>query len=127
MWYTNACKRAGLAVHVYIDLLGGEIMYIISNNEKFKIFLPKKIFEGENLRGQTIEVNVTLREQKEASVYDLALAISECFAPYDVNYRKWAPNLLVHVCIGDKTIEFDVDWQMEDSDYIKLVADQFKL
>ena len=102
-------------------------MYIISNNEKFKIQMPQQLYNGEDLRGQTIYVHITLLKEKEALLIDLVNAVIECMDCYDVDHRKYAPELWVYAYLGEKIYELKIEWEMEETDYLTQLANQFKL
>jgi len=103
-------------------------MDIMSKNGKFIISMPTELHNGENLRGIKVDVYIRLVEGKEATFYNLADTVKECFDVYDDDeHVSWAPILYVNAQIKGKTYEFDINWQMEESKYICKIARQFML
>lgn len=102
-------------------------MNIISKYKRFKLILPSSLYHGKDLEGQKVETEIYLIEGKEATILDLAYAISEFYSSYDYDSRKWAPKIHTLAYIKDKTYEFNTEWYPEFDGYVDSVANQIKL
>ena len=55
-------------------------------------------------------------------------AIADCYSQYDFMKRKLAPDIYAVVILKDnKTFEFKVSWEVEDTDYLITIAKQIEL
>ena len=105
-----------------------EAYYMISKSKDGKFDISEFKYSGMDVEKNCIGVSFRAKQGIPITLTDVANAIADCYYQYDVDNRKSAPDIYAVVILKDnRTFEFKVSWEIEDTDYLVTIARQIEL
>lgn len=101
---------------------------MISKSKDGKFDISEFKYSGMGVEKNCIGVLLRAESRTSITLVDVAKAIADCYSPYGFDNRKSAPDIYAVVILKDnRTLEFKVSWEPEDTDYLLTIARQIEL
>lgn len=101
---------------------------MITKSKDGKFDISEFKYSGMGVEKNCIGVSFRAKPGIPIMLTDIANAIADCYSQYDFMKRKLAPDIYAVVILKDnRTFEFKVSWEVEDTDYLITIAKQIEL